>query len=73
MAGYIAVRRAAETRRASSTSLAARVASALAIWRQRRNLAELPAYLREDLGLTQSQVLRESRRPIWDAPELWRS
>ncbi len=59
-------------RAASRVPLAARIGSALAVWRQRRTLAELPPYLRDDLGLTEDQIRRESRRPIWDVPEHWR-
>ncbi|MFW5654968.1 MAG: DUF1127 domain-containing protein [Roseicyclus sp.] len=73
MADIIASRGLGQTGRASShASIPERVLCALAVWRQRRNLAELPSYLREDLGLTEDQIRRESRRPIWDVPQFWR-
>ena len=73
MADTIASRGVHRTGRAvPHSSLTARIATAFAVWRQRRNLAELPSYLRHDLGLTEDQVRRESRRPIWDVPEFWR-
>lgn len=33
--------------------------------RQRRQLAELDARLLKDIGLTESDVLRETAKPIW--------
>lgn len=57
---------------ARSTSLLSRIASAYHLYRQRRQLADLDAHLRADLGLTESDILRESRRSAWDVPACWR-
>jgi len=43
----------------------------LALSRQRRALAELPAERLHDIGLTTAQAQAESRRPFWDAPRGW--
>jgi len=39
-----------------------------ATWRQRRALAALDAAALKDIGLTERDVHREIRRPIWDLP-----
>ncbi|MCU0911641.1 MAG: DUF1127 domain-containing protein [Rhodobacteraceae bacterium] len=44
---------------------------ALAAWRQRRALADLPAERLSDLGLTEDDVRRETSRPMWDVPQHW--
>ena len=46
--------------------------SALAAWRQRRALERLDARAMRDLGLIESQVVREASRPAWDVPHAWR-
>lgn len=56
-----------------SISLFDRVASAYAVYRQRRQLADLDAHMRSDLGLTESDVLRETNRSVWDVPAAWRA
>ena len=53
-------------------SLAGRVLAALAIWRQRRALAELPDHLRRDVGLTEAEIRAELNRPVWHVPQFWR-
>jgi len=40
--------------------------------RQRARLLELDDHLLDDIGITRSEALRESMRPIWDAPDHWR-
>lgn len=45
----------------------------LAVWRQRQVLKNLDDRMLRDIGLTRAQALAESRRPVWDAPESWRS
>lgn len=55
-----------------SPRLGARIATAFAVWRQRRALADLPDYLRRDVGLSETQIAREARRPLWDVPTYWR-
>ena len=44
----------------------------MALARQRRALADLPAERLDDIGLTASQARAEARRPFWDAPRVWR-
>ena len=46
-----------------------RLRLALAAWRQRRALADLPSERLEDLGLTEDEVRREVSRPMWDVPQ----
>jgi uncharacterized protein YjiS (DUF1127 family) len=70
MADVITHRDAASAR--PTLSLAARIGTAFAIWRQRRALAELPEHLRQDVGLSETEITREIRRPLWDMPNTWR-
>jgi uncharacterized protein YjiS (DUF1127 family) len=53
-------------------SILSRIGDALAVWRQRRTLVDMPEHLRKDVGLTESDILRETRRPLWDVPQVWR-
>ncbi|MFN7222809.1 MAG: DUF1127 domain-containing protein [Paracoccaceae bacterium] len=46
--------------------------SALAAHRQRQSLARLDDRTLADIGLTRSDAIFESRRPIWDIPASWR-
>ena len=43
----------------------------LALWRQRRRLAELDARMLSDIGVTPAEAEREARRPVWYAPHHW--
>jgi len=45
--------------------------AAHAAWRQRRALEQLDANARRDLGLSESDISREARRPAWDVPQGW--
>lgn len=40
--------------------------------RQRRSLAQLDARLLDDIGLTRAEAIKESQKPVWDAPQRWR-
>ena len=66
MADIITHRGAATARRPQS--FVARIAAALAVWRQRRMLADLPEHLRRDVGLSDAEVSHEITRPFWDLP-----
>ncbi len=44
----------------------------LSVARQRRALAELDDHMLRDIGLTRREVARETDRPFWDVPPLWR-
>jgi uncharacterized protein YjiS (DUF1127 family) len=44
------------------------LARMVATWRQRRALAALDHARLADLGLTEGEAMRESRRPAWDLP-----
>lgn len=43
----------------------------LALYRQRRQLAQLNDEALLDLGLTRQEALAEANRPLWDAPVHW--
>ncbi|MEM6386644.1 MAG: DUF1127 domain-containing protein [Pseudomonadota bacterium] len=45
--------------------------NALDIWRERRVLEGLEPHMLRDLGLTRTDVERETKRPVWDAPNRW--
>lgn len=58
--------------RGTPRSLLARIGTALALSRQRNNLAALDDALLADIGLTREDALREANRPLWDVPSRWR-
>jgi len=41
----------------------------LAVWQQRRALANMTPERLDDLGLSRADAAREVRRPFWDIPE----
>lgn len=42
------------------------------VWRQRNHLSRLDAHMRRDIGISDGELAREARRPIWDVPATWR-
>ncbi len=54
-------------------SLFARIRSVLSVRRQRQQLARLDARALNDIGITRAEADAEARRPIWDAPQFWKS
>jgi uncharacterized protein YjiS (DUF1127 family) len=44
----------------------------LLVFRQRRKLAQLDARALADIGLNQTDVAQELKRPLWDVPAHWR-
>ena len=64
----------ATTRHPVATSrpgLFGRLRLALAVRRQRLDLARLDATRLSDIGLTPDRALAESQRPLWDVPHNW--
>ncbi|KIN61732.1 hypothetical protein Z945_2725 [Sulfitobacter noctilucae] len=55
----------------SRPSLSVLLLSMHANWRSRRQLAQLDAHLRDDIGVTDSQAEQEAGRPVWDVPAHW--
>lgn len=47
------------------------ISAIFATWRQRQALGQLDTHLRRDVGLSQSDIAEETRRPIWDVPNHW--
>ncbi|WP_333713482.1 DUF1127 domain-containing protein [Yoonia sp.] len=43
-----------------------------AVSRQRKTLADLPAHLLSDIGISESAALAEAARAPWDVPAHWR-
>ena len=58
---------------ARKTGLVARILRLNEVWKQRDHLAKLDDAALKDIGLTRDQVRAERARPIWDAPDYWRS
>lgn len=56
----------------ASTSAFSRVAQAVAVRRQRRQLAKLDLAALTDLGLTEADVQAELKRSAWDVPAHWK-
>ncbi|MBE2278081.1 MAG: hypothetical protein IAE87_17495 [Rhodobacteraceae bacterium] len=60
-----------------SRGLFARIAHGLglilALRRERAGLSRLEDHRLADLGLTAAEVRDETARPVWDAPQRWRS
>ena len=57
----------------SRNSIFHRVNAVMALRRSRARLAELDPHLLADIGLDTDAALTEARRPVWDAPDAWRS
>jgi len=66
---FLSAQRSVQTRRAPFLTM---LGKAFGVWRQRRHLEGLDAHLRRDIGVTESDVLREIDRPVWDVPNTWR-
>ena len=49
-----------------------RITVAMALFSERRKLAEMPDHMLRDLGITRSEALTEARRPVWDTPSHWK-
>jgi len=47
--------------------------NAIALWHQRRALRSLDAAALFDIGLTRAEAEAEAKRPVWDAPQNWKS
>ena len=54
------------------TGIFAKVSALLALFSERRRLADMPDHMLNDLGITRSEAEAEARRPIWDSPSHWR-
>jgi uncharacterized protein YjiS (DUF1127 family) len=54
------------------TSIFSRLTQALAVRRQRRQLARLDKAALMDLGLTEADVQAEVKRSAWDVPAHWK-
>lgn len=52
--------------------LLGRIEAVLAVWRQRRCLAQMDASRLKDIGITAGEAAQEAARPIWDLPVFWR-
>ena len=48
------------------------VSDARAARRQRIRLSDLDARMLRDIGVTETEALREARRALWDVPDRWR-
>lgn len=49
-----------------------RIDAAYTAWRHRRHLDELDAFMRRDIGLSDSEIHHETQRKFWDVPQNWR-
>jgi uncharacterized protein YjiS (DUF1127 family) len=52
-------------------SILERLRMAFDLQRERQDLARLDPHLRRDVGLTEDDVRRETKRSVWDAPRHW--
>ena len=43
-----------------------------ALWRSRRDLANLDADALADVGISPQEAKAEAQRPVWDAPASWK-
>jgi uncharacterized protein YjiS (DUF1127 family) len=53
-------------------SFATNIQKRLAVWRSRRDLAQLDDHALEDIGITPEQARAEARLSVWDVPANWR-
>jgi len=58
--------------RSGRFSLLSLLTSVVATRRQRLSLADLDDTILRDIGISRSDALRESQRPLWDVPTAWR-
>ena len=72
MAARISSLNLAPSRTNGRTGVIGLIRTYLALDRQRRALAKLDAHLRDDLGLTEADIVREASRAPWDVPSHWR-
>lgn len=63
-------RNPARTRR--PVSITSRLATMIAVARQRRALRNLDDHLLHDIGVSNRDAAREAGRPMWDVPANWR-
>lgn len=42
------------------------------VWSQRQALRKLDSAALDDIGVTRTDAIAESRRSFWDAPDSWR-
>ncbi len=49
-----------------------KVMTHLAVWRSRRNLAQLDARALEDIGISADEAKREAQLGLWDVPPNWK-
>ncbi len=61
----------AATARRARTPLLNLLVLAFTAAQQRRKLKDLPPHLRDDLGLSDDDIRRESKRRFWDVPKHW--
>ncbi|MEO1238516.1 MAG: DUF1127 domain-containing protein [Pseudomonadota bacterium] len=54
------------------TGIIAKISSLLALFSERRRLADMPDHMLKDLGITRQEAEAEARRSIWDSPSHWR-
>lgn len=47
------------------------VTTALSISRERRALESLDDHLLRDIGVSRTDAEKETKRPVWDAPNRW--
>ncbi len=44
---------------------------ASSIWRERQDLSDLDDHLLKDIGVSRTEAKKETKRPVWDAPNRW--
>ena len=44
---------------------------AWSIWRERQDLSDLDDHLLKDIGVNRHEAKKETKRPVWDAPNRW--
>lgn len=52
-------------------SLSLRIVQRFALWRQRRQLAQLDAAQLDDIGISAEEARTEASRGLWHAPDHW--
>ena len=56
----------------SLSRLFRRLATAVALGRQRARLSDLDPHILRDIGLSADEAEAEARRSVWDVPPNWR-
>ena len=57
--------------RRTRPALLGKIFKAWSIWLERQALSDLDDHLLNDIGVSRTEAKKETKRPVWDAPNRW--